>query len=422
MLRVVILLLLSSASLWAQTARSSLPPATRPEAAVAVPDPGAARRSDGMVETDPIRCWWRTSAGSVRIGEPFTLSLTCAVLDDEAVQVVPDESRLPSSVVQLAPFEVTGGTHPADLRNGSRRYLQYHYTLRIIGPDAIGQDIFLPAFDISYRVNSRLAGNTAQQGRELTYVLPPHAVRVVSTVPEEAPDIRDSSSLDFGRLESLSFRAGLLSILGWAFMAVGALMTLLALIALARGSRRTTKAGARLMSGRAIASAAVSELADVERQAGSSGWSEPLVERALAASRVAAASALGDIVHQATAAAGAVAPEAGQGRLVALGRLPGRRATTLSASTTPDDLAKRLAQLPDTAPAARRQQLEEMRGAMGTFSAVLYSPSASLDRSALDQAIGSALALARSARAEFNSPLRLARDWVARAPESEQPA
>ena len=44
----------------------------------------------------------------------------------------------------MAPFEVVGGTHPADLRSGQRRFFQYHYTLRIINPDAIGQDVPIP--------------------------------------------------------------------------------------------------------------------------------------------------------------------------------------------------------------------------------------------------------------------------------------
>jgi len=34
------------------------------------------------VETDPIQCWWRTSAGAVRVGEAFSVVLTCAVLED----------------------------------------------------------------------------------------------------------------------------------------------------------------------------------------------------------------------------------------------------------------------------------------------------------------------------------------------------
>ena len=44
------------------------------------------------VEVDPIRCWWRTSTGAVHIGEQFDVSLTCAVLETEAVSVVVDES------------------------------------------------------------------------------------------------------------------------------------------------------------------------------------------------------------------------------------------------------------------------------------------------------------------------------------------
>jgi hypothetical protein len=45
------------------------------------------------VELDPIRCWWRTSTGAVRIGETFSVVLTCAVLQNEAVQVIPDSTQ-----------------------------------------------------------------------------------------------------------------------------------------------------------------------------------------------------------------------------------------------------------------------------------------------------------------------------------------
>src|SRR5258706_12190686 len=59
--------------------------------------------TDQMVEVDPIRCWWRTSTGAIRIGETFDLSLTCAVLENDLVQVVPDESRLPPAPNYIAP-------------------------------------------------------------------------------------------------------------------------------------------------------------------------------------------------------------------------------------------------------------------------------------------------------------------------------
>ena len=47
-----------------------------------------------MVEVDPIRCWLRTSIAAVRMGETFTVGLTCAVLEADGVQVIPDESQL----------------------------------------------------------------------------------------------------------------------------------------------------------------------------------------------------------------------------------------------------------------------------------------------------------------------------------------
>ena len=98
----------------------------------ATPPPG----TTAGVEVDPIRCWWKTSTGGVRIGEAFDLSLTCAVLENEAVQVVPDQSHFDPAVASLAPFDVLGGHHPADLHAGQRRFFQYHYRLRIINPDA----------------------------------------------------------------------------------------------------------------------------------------------------------------------------------------------------------------------------------------------------------------------------------------------
>ncbi len=103
----------------------------------------------GTVEIDPIRCWARTSAGAVRIGETFTVTLTCAVLETELVQAVPDESKLGVTVVQMNPFEVVGGNHPADLRTSGRRFFQYDYNIRMINPDSIGQDVAVPLLQIS---------------------------------------------------------------------------------------------------------------------------------------------------------------------------------------------------------------------------------------------------------------------------------
>ena len=44
---------------------------------------------EGEVATDPIRCWWKTDRTAIRVGEPFSLVLTCATIETTAVTVVP---------------------------------------------------------------------------------------------------------------------------------------------------------------------------------------------------------------------------------------------------------------------------------------------------------------------------------------------
>src|SRR5579864_5667428 len=92
------------------------------------------------VQTDPLQCWWRTSAGAVRVGEPFTLVLTCAVIETDDATVVVDQTRLEPSVVQFAPYETLGGSHGADLRTEQRRFFQYEYRLRLIADGMFGRD------------------------------------------------------------------------------------------------------------------------------------------------------------------------------------------------------------------------------------------------------------------------------------------
>jgi hypothetical protein len=142
------------------------------------------------VSTDPLQCWWRTSAGAVRVGEPFSVVLTCAVVESDAATVVVDQSRLEPSVVQFAPFEVLGGSHGADLRTDQRRFFQYEYRLRLIAENMFGKDAALPETKVSYRVQSKVGQKTAIQGRDQTYVLPAHSLRVVSLVPADVARYR----------------------------------------------------------------------------------------------------------------------------------------------------------------------------------------------------------------------------------------
>src|SRR3954454_20115886 len=162
------------------------------------------------VQIDPLQCWWRTSARAVRGGEPFTVVLTCAVIETDAATVVVDQTRLEPSVVQFAPFEVLGGPpHGADLRTDQRRFFQYEYRLRLIADGMFGKDVALPETKISYRVQSKVGQQKASlQGRDLSYVLPAQSMRVLSLVPGDASDIRDTSASDtFSDIDQRAFRA-----------------------------------------------------------------------------------------------------------------------------------------------------------------------------------------------------------------------
>src|SRR5919204_5377526 len=198
-------------------------------------------------QADPVQCWWRTSAGAVRVGETFTVVLTCAALEADDVKVVVDQSKLEPSVVQFAPFEVTGGSHAADLRSGDRRFFQYEYRLRAIAENLFGKDVQLPETKISYRVQSR-TGQAAPgegpravlEGRDQTYVMPAQSVRILSLVPGDASDIRDSAHETFGDVDLRSFRANFLTVVGGILFAIAALLGVLAIVRLVANYARPT--------------------------------------------------------------------------------------------------------------------------------------------------------------------------------------
>ena len=356
----------------------------------------AAQPPDALVnvEVDPIRCWWRTSSGAVRVGERFELWLTCATLENEAVQVVPDESHLGVEVVAMAPFEVVGGSHPADLRSGQRRFFQYQYILRIINPDAIGRDVRIPDTVIHYKVNSRVAANTSLQGRDLVYVLPPEGVRVASMVPADAMDIRDSSGESFGTIESLLLRAGVLEIVAITCVALGSLMILFVLVRLFTRAGRRMPADERMLTTHSVLSAATRELAAVQRDREQQGWNDVLAGRALAATRVAAAGAIGRPVSQRLSDA---TNRDRAGRLVARGPFGGKL-RVFSSPVTADEVARYVAAHPPS-DAGQQQVLEDLREALKTFTLAQYGREAAIDESSLDSALATARAAAGRVKA-----------------------
>jgi hypothetical protein len=369
---------------------------------------GASRVSAQATRSaDPLQCWWRTSAGAIRVGEQFSIVLTCAVLETEAATVVVDQSRLEPSVVQFAPFEVLGGSHGADLRRDDRRFFQYEYRARLIAENQFGRDVSLPETKLSYHIQSSVGEKTALQGRDQSYILPPLSLRVLSLVPADATDIRDTPSVTFQDIDQRGFRANLLTVIGGVLFAVAALLTLLALVRLLSRFRKPAEASTRLLSDSAALRAAGRELAAVRRQREDGGWTPDLAGRALAALRVAGAYAVGRRASLMPAAvqssAGAPSPDGAQGaeeagRLIVRTGWPRARRVAVSGAITPQSVGRDRIRRAGTAGSAGSELYESLEQALAALTAAQYGRNGKLDDSALDQALDTGNQVLKRAR------------------------
>ena len=250
-----------------------------------------------MVEVEPIRCWWRTSSSAVRTGEPFTLTMTCAVVETEANKVVPDHSKLDQQVVQLPPFEVIGGTHPGDIVVPGKRFFQYAYRVRLIAEDAFGNDVPIPPLEISYRIESQVKGGESVQGRDQSYALPKASVRLISMVPDDTSDIREAPAMLFSGIEDRDSRAQVMQTVAGILFGLAGVVVIVMLIGMLRRKKPATAAAQMHLPNRTILAAVGKELDEVQRQS-RGGWTQELAGRALAAARIAGAYAIGRAIGQ----------------------------------------------------------------------------------------------------------------------------
>jgi hypothetical protein len=183
-------------------------------------------------------------------------------------------------------------------------------------------------------------------------------------------------------------------------MAFGALMVLLVLVRLARGARSRTPTEQRGLSTGALMGVATRELAAVKQEKGG-GWTDELIDRALAATRVTAAAALGRTISQ-RVVAGDVG--VGEGRLLTRGPKRGTR-RIVSAPTTAHDLARYLVRISPADP--RRTTIEALRDALSTLTAAQYGRDNGRNESALDDALEAAATAARTVRAQYTFPRSL---------------
>jgi hypothetical protein len=263
------------------------------------PVAAAAQPATQDVEVEPVTCWWRTSVSSVRVGQPFSVVLTCSVLETEAAKAIIDRGRLASAAVQLPPYEVTGGSQSDDIVTASRRFFQYEYTLRLLGDDAFGADVPIPALQVPYRIESRVQQDASVQGREQAYVLPAIPVHVASLVPSTETHIRESPVATLAAIAGRRTRGALFRTIGTITFVVAGLLLLVAALR-AMQQRRSTVARVRthFLSDATVLSGVRRELRDVQQQAAREGWNEGLTARALAALRVTGGYAAGQPVAQ----------------------------------------------------------------------------------------------------------------------------
>jgi hypothetical protein len=331
----------------------------------------------------PIECWWKTDRSAVRVGENFTLTLTCAVLDTERVKVVVDESGLAPSALHLVPFDIVGGERFRDILNTPRRFFQYQYFMRVLGEDFFGKEVTLPRLQISYRVQNSLQGGAALQGREAQYSLVPVPIRVLSLVPAGAADIRDTPVDTFGDVDARLFRSNLMLIFaGVAFVLAGLMAVMLvARAAVKRHATSTTRQ--RTMSAGAVLRAASRELGAVQAASTSGGWNSDLAGRAAAALRLAGAVALSRPVTHKEVDRDAVPSEGQVAAAPAFGMLRAKR-TVLSASVTPDTTSI------NGRSASASESWRTLSQTLRAFTAVRYSRDGgegTVDSTALDAAL-----------------------------------
>jgi hypothetical protein len=344
-----------------------------------------------MVEVEPITCWWRTSTTAVRTAEPFDVRLTCSVVETEANKVVADFSKLDPTVVQLPPFEVLGGTHAGDLTVPGKRFFQYDYRLRLMSEDLFGGDVPIPPLEVSYRIESQVAGGDTAQGREQTYHLPRASVRLISVVPDDTSDIREAPAAPFTRIEDRESRANLLQTIATVLFALAGVIAVMMLIGMVRRKTRSEVRTHAHLAPRTILSAVNRELAEVQR-ASRGGWSPELAGRALAALRIAASYAIGRAVGQRPAKASETPLE---GELVVSGPLGRGRAIVSGSATT------------ESASAANVPH--GLADALKTLTAARYGRTEKTDD--LDDAIATAIRVTRQQQSAHSLPNEWGRNF-----------
>jgi hypothetical protein len=358
-------------------------------------------RQPGDVETDPIRCFWKTDRSSIIVGERFTLVLTCGIIDTDTIKAVPDFNQLEPSTIGLLPFEVIKGVRHEDVKAAPWRYIQYEYTVRTIAEGLFDKDLNIPPVKITYHIQSSIGGGSS--GRDQTYQLPPITMRIASLVPTKNADIRDAAPNTFAEIENRRVRStGELVAAAIAFGFAVVLLGL-AVVRVVGRYRVRTPAAERPLGLSAVLRGVLREAGSVKEDA-ASGWTPDLVSRALTVLRIGGAVALGRPVAQAIVDSD-VAPREGQLAL-RKGLLRSRR-SLVSNATTPQTITRARAKTNGRIDARSEQLLKQFEESLAVLSTARYGRNATLPSSELDTAFENGVEALKKLRVAQMWPMRV---------------
>ena len=359
----------------------------------------------GEVESDPIRCWWKADRGAIRVGERFTLVLTCGVIETTSIKVVPAVNQLEAGAISLTPFEAVSGNRHDDVVVPPWRYIQYEYSMRLLSEGFFGQDVNIPALTVTYNLQSPGAGST--EGRDQTYLLPALPMRVLSILPRSAADIHDESGQTFANVESRRGRATVEVVAASIAFAFAGVLAALALVHLAGKIRAHDPKVVRPLSQPAVLRGALSALQASRSAAAREGWTPALMARAVAALRIAGAAALGRQIAQLHVTNG----EAERlGQLEVRSGILRRKRVLLSAATTPAALLSAIENRRDVS----RTTVQPIMDALQLFSGAVYGREGEADSMALNNAVDQALVAVRGLWTRSLNPFSAARRNAAR--------
>ncbi len=371
-----------------------------------------------MIAADALSCWWKSDKSSIRIGEEFTVTLTCQSIETDREKTVIQDSLLDPGAITLSPYQVKSGKRYKGLSRilpGSDgpvtfHIVQYTYTVRLMGEEFFGKDVPLPPLEIRYHLDLVANNDVVTPGKEQTYILPPLPMRIQSLVPIATDDIRDAGEGTFSAIEDHRKYAIVAFIAAGAFLFLPLAVILPILVRAAR-SRRESVSNSTVFREKDLLRHLAGLLDRIEKDCRTASWNNASVETTLSVFRVISALAVARRVAQVSVG---IETRAHEGQLEFCKGLWPRTKVLVSASITPEVMASELTgeHWQEVGTARRKALLKEAQEAFTVFNDARYATiENATDREALDEALKTCLRLLRELQLDHYHPInRMARE------------